>query len=140
MKSYKFTYKDKTYELSKDNCDYILLKHEENEITGIELSDILELLNECTEVSFDTAYYSEPCEKCLNGKEEKLKYFSFLEYHFCIFTKDNKYVISNISKEYENTSFSRLLKLGKIDNSFVLMIIVCENCGTYAIEIEQCDI
>ncbi|MBU5483196.1 DUF3785 domain-containing protein [Clostridium sp. MSJ-11] len=140
MDSYKFIYKDKAYELSKDNCDYIFLSDEENEITGIELSDILELLNGCMKVSFDSAYYSQPCEKCLYGKEEKLKYFNFLEYHFYIFTKDNKYVISSISKEYEDTSFSQLLKLGKIDNSFIVMIMVCENCGAYAIEIEQCDI
>ena len=138
MDNYKFTFKDKTYELSKENCLY-LMNDEENEVKGIDASEIIELISQWPEVSFDLAYYDEPCEKCLNGKKEKLKAFNFLEYHFSIFTKKNQYVISNISKEYENTTFTQLLKSGNIDNSYVVMIMVCEQCGAYAIEIEQCD-
>lgn len=140
MDNFKFTFNDKEYTLSKENCDYILLEDDENEISGLDISDILSLLNECKEVQFDKAYYREPCEKCLKGKEERLKHFKFLEYYFYIFTKDNKYVMSNISKEFESTNFTQLLKLGKVDNSYALMIMVCENCGSYSIEIEQCDI
>lgn len=138
MDNYKFIFKDKTYELSKENCLY-LMNDEENEVKGIDASKIIELISQWPEVSFDLAYYDESCEKCLNGKKEKLKAFNFLEYHFSIFTKENQYVISNISKEYENTTFTQLLKTGKIDNSYIVMIMVCEHCGAYAIEIEQCD-
>lgn len=138
MDNYKFTFKDKTYELSKENCLY-LMNDEENEVKGIDVFEIIELISQWPEVSFDLAYYDEPCEKCLNGKKEKLKAFNFLEYHFSIFTKENQYVISNISKEYENTTFTQLLKSGKIDNSFIVTVMVCEHCGAYAIEIEQCD-
>ncbi|WP_055668939.1 DUF3785 family protein [Desnuesiella massiliensis] len=138
MDNYKFIFKDKTYELSKENCLY-LMNDEENEVKGIDASEIIELIRQWPEVSFDLAYYDEACEKCLNGKKEKLRAFNFLEYHFYIFTKENQYVISNISKEYENTTFTQLLKSEKIDNSYIVMIMVCEHCGAYAVEIEQCD-
>ncbi|MBU5591469.1 DUF3785 domain-containing protein [Clostridium sp. MSJ-4] len=138
MDSYKFVFRGKTYELSKDNCSY-LINDEENEVKGIEISDVLELLNQYEGANFDLEYYNQPCEKCFYGKEEKLKHFNFLEYHFYVFTKEDKYIISNISKEYENTSFTRLLNLGKVDNSYIVIIMVCENCGAYSIEIEQCD-
>ncbi len=139
MNNYKFNFNGKTYELSLDKFDY-LLNDEENEVTGIDREGILTLLNESPEVDFDLEYYSVPCEICLSGKEEKKKYFNFLEYHFTIFTKENEYVMSNISKEFENTSFTELEALGKIDNSFIVIIMVCESCGTYSIEINQCDI
>lgn len=138
MDNYEFIFQNKTYDLSKENCLY-LMNDEENEVKGIDSSKVIELISQGSEVSFDLAYYDEPCEKCLNGKKEKLKAFNFLEYHFYIFTKENQYVISNISKEYENTTFTQLLKSGNIDNSYIAMITVCEHCGAYAIEIEQCD-
>jgi len=130
MNNYTFNFNGKTYELSLDKFDY-LLNDEENEVTGIDIEDILTLLNESPEVDFDLEYYSVPCEICLAGKEEKKRYFNFLEYHFTIF---------NISKEFEDTSFTELQALGKIDNSFIVIIMVCESCGTYSIEINQCDI
>ncbi|GAA0724715.1 DUF3785 domain-containing protein [Clostridium malenominatum] len=139
MDNYKFIFKDKEYNLSSENCDFIFLDDEENEITGIDLGKIRRLLNESNKVEFDLSYYKEPCMECKNGIAEKLKHFRFLEYSFYIFTKNNEYVISNISKEFEHTNFTQLLREGKVDNSYVLMIIVCESCGTYSIEIEQCD-
>lgn len=139
MENYKFIFKDKEYNLTSENCDYISLDDGENEITDIDLNEILRLLNEYNEAEFDVAYYKEPCQICKSGIEEKLKHFRFLEYSFYIFTKNNKYVISNISKEYEDTNFTQLLREGRVDNSYVLMIMVCESCGNYSIEIEQCD-
>jgi hypothetical protein len=120
MQDYKFEFNNRTYELLEDNYDYFD--------------------NDAEEVKFDLEYYDTPCDKCLAGKKEKAKIFRFLEYHFFIFTKEGNYVISNISKEFKNTSTTQLFKLGKVDNSFIVSIAVCENCGSYSIEIEQCEV
>lgn len=138
MEGYKFTFKDKSYDLKEDNCNDFI-NDEENPVIGLELSKVLEILKESDKVDFGLEYYGEPCEGCLAGKEEKVKYFNFLEYHFYVFTKDSNYVMSNISKEYESTSFTQLFKRGKVDNSYIVSVIVCENCGSYSIEIEQCE-
>jgi len=137
--NYRFTYNEKMYELTEDKCSY-LINDEEYPVAGINISGILELLNQGEQIDFDLKYYGQPCQNCLAGKEEKAKYYKFLEYHFYIFTKKGEYVISSISKEYADTSFNRLQKEGKIDNSFIVSVIVCINCGEYSIEIEQCDV
>lgn len=139
MDNYKFVFNEKNYELKLDNCDE-LLNDEEYPVTGIDNSKILTLLNQGKEVNFDKEYYEEICPKCKAGKLEKAKYYRFLEYHFYIFTKDGEYVISSISEEYENTSYNRLLKKGKADNSYIVNIIVCEVCGNYFVEIENCEV
>ena len=139
MTKYEFVYNGREYELVEDNFSY-LLNDEENPVSGIDRQDILKLLSQTESAGFRIEYYDQPCENCLEGKKEKEKFFKFLEYHFFIFTKQGKYVISNISKEYADTSFNKLLKKGTVDNSYVVSIAVCLECGQYSIEIEQCDI
>ncbi|MFL0267058.1 DUF3785 family protein [Candidatus Clostridium radicumherbarum] len=139
MKSYKFQFNDKTYELKEDNLDYIA-NDEAQPVEGIDRDLIFALLNETDEVNFDVEYYDNPCENCFAGKKEKAKFFRFLEYHFFIFTNKGEYIISNISNEFKNTTASQLFKSNKADNSFIVSIAVCENCGHYSIEIDQCDI
>jgi hypothetical protein len=139
MVEYKFTYLNKTFELNEGNLGYMYID-EEHPITGFESSQVLELLNQAEEVVFDLTYYGQPCQNCNAGREEKAKHFDFLEYHFYIFTKEGHYVISNLSKEYTDTSFNRLLKEGKVDNSYIVTVMVCPNCGEYSVEIEQCDV
>jgi len=139
MKSYKFEFNNKSYELKEDNFEYFA-NDEEYPVEGVEKDEIIALLNEAEDVNFDLEYYDCPCEECHAGKQEKAKFFKFLEYHFFIFAKEGKYIISNISKEYKDTTTTQLFKLGKIDNSFIVSIAVCENCGTYSIEIEQCEV
>ena len=139
MKSFKFTYNNKEYELTAENCSYVMYD-EELPIEGLELDNILEMLGRQEIVDFDMEYYEEPCQNCFAGKEENNKFFKFLEYHFYIFTKKGRYVISSISKEYADTSFNKLLKEKLVDNSYIASVIVCAACGTYTIEIEQCDV
>lgn len=139
MNTYEFNFLNKNYELSEENLQEFI-NCEENVILGIVPSDVLSLLNESSEVNFDKAYYEEPCQSCKAGKTEKVKYFEFLEFYFYIFTKDNNYVISTLSKAYEGTSYNKLLKEGKADNSYIVSIIVCKHCGDYSIQIEQCEV
>jgi hypothetical protein len=139
VEKYRFVYNDKEYELGESNCSYVI-NDEEHPVEGIEKENIIELLNQYNAVDFALEHYDHPCQICLAGKKEKDKYFKFLEYHFFIFTKKNTYVISNISKEYENKSFSKLSKEGIVDNSYVVSVAVCVECGDYSIEIEQCDV
>jgi hypothetical protein len=139
MSNYKFVFKDKEYELGEDNFQF-MQNDEETPVEGVEREDILNLLQGSSEVDFDMAYYDKACESCRAGREEKAKVFKFLEYHFFIFTKEGRYVVSNISKEYEGTSFTRLEREGKVDNSYIVSIVVCENCGEYSIDIEQCEV
>jgi hypothetical protein len=139
MKSYKFTYNNKEYELGENNCSDIM-NDEEKPITGIERETILELLSQQEVVDFDIEYYDQSCQNCLFGEKEKSKYFKFLEYHFFIYSKKGKYIVSSISKDYEDTTYSKLLKQGIVDNSYIVSVIVCVECGDYSIEIEQCEV
>lgn len=129
---------DKAYELGESNLDYFL-NDEEKPVTGIDREAIIKLLLEAEEVSFSQEYYDEACGNCLHGRAEKQKYFKFLEYHFFIYTKEGNYVSSSISKD-RSESYTRMLNKGLVDDSYVVSLMVCENCGKYAIEIEQCEI
>ncbi|MCC0642820.1 MULTISPECIES: DUF3785 domain-containing protein [unclassified Clostridioides] len=137
MSSYKFIYEDKEYSLKEDNCS-ALINDEESPIQGISIPKIIEILNESEEVDFDIEYYQEACPLCLEGVKEKKKFFPFLEYHFYIFSKDGKYVISNISNDYKGMSFNKLSRANKVDNSYIVSVIICENCQDYIIQIENC--
>jgi hypothetical protein len=139
MKNYKFVYNNKEYELGEENCSY-MINDEEHPVIGIERDNIIELLCQQEKVDFDVNYYDQPCQNCFDSKKEKSNYFKFLGYHFFIYTKKGRYVISDISKEYEGTTFNKLLKQGIADNSYIVNLIVCDECGDYAIEIEQCEV
>lgn len=136
---YKFIYNDKEYELREDNCSY-MMNDEEFPVSGIDKADVIDLLNHCESVDFDIAYYDKPCENCLAGKKEKEKHFKFLEYHFYIFTKAGKYIMSSLSKEYAAAALKKLYKRASIDNSYALSVAVCTECGYYSIELEHCEV
>lgn len=137
MSYYKFSYDEKEYTLKEVNCSS-LINDEEKPVKDINVSSIIEILNESEDIDFDIEYYQEACPECLAGVKEKEKFFPFLEYHFYIFTKDGKYIISNISKEYEGLSFNKLSRQGKVDDSYIVSIIICKNCQDYIIQIENC--
>lgn len=139
MDHFRFVYEDKEYVLSVNDGGE-LINDEAYPIRGLEIGDVFELLDRHENVDFDTAYYDQPCPRCLAGKEEKAKYFKFMEYDFYVFTKKGEYIISNISKEYENTSFNKLLKKGTVDNSYIVSVTVCPGCNDYSVQIEQCDV
>lgn len=136
MTNFKFNHDEKEFILQEDNFSYI----DNEEVDGFELQEVLELLNETDEiVDFDYEYFADKCEECGGGKAIDKKHFGFLEYHFYIFSKEGKYVMSNISKEFHGTSYTQLMRERKIDNSFIVSILVCEECESYNIAIEQCD-
>ena len=137
MTEYKFTYEDIEYILNEKNCSE-LINDEEKPVKGITVENILSMLKESESTDFDIEYYQEACPECLAGVKEKQKFFGFLEYHFYIFTKKGEYVISDISKEYEGLSFNKLSRQGKVDDSYIVSIIICEKCQDYIIQIENC--
>lgn len=134
---YKFISDNKDYILNNDNCEGIFFENDEK-IEGITLDTILEALNDGKEVSFTNEYYTGKCS--CDSQEQIGKYYRYLEYHFYIYTKDNKYVINTICKDYEDTSFNKLWSTGKVDNSYIVNVTVCPDCGTYSIEIEECEV
>lgn len=136
---YSFKYEDKTYDLDESNLIEII-NDEESPIKDINIERILKLLNEGEEVEFDKAYYSSPCEVCNANFKEKKSISEYLEYYFYIYTKDGKYVISDISKEYENLTFNRLELEGKVDDSYIVTVIVCTNCSKYLVQIEELEV
>ena len=133
---YIFSFDEKEYVLGKDNLEYFV-NDEEQELKGIDPNKILELLKNSDEVDFQNAYYESCCSNCKAGKEEKKKVFDFLEYYFYAYGKDNNFVTSSIDSEYDKKSFTRLNREGIVDKSYMVTIIVCKNCGTYAVEIEE---
>ncbi|MGL6104837.1 DUF3785 family protein [Romboutsia sp.] len=137
MSVYKFNYEDKEYILTEDNCSD-LINDEEKPVKAINVSKIIDILNNADSIDFDIEYYQEACPECLAGVKEKQKFFGFLEYHFYIFTKNGEYVISDINKEYEGLSFNKLSKKDKVDDSYIVSIIVCEKCQDYIVQVENC--
>ena len=51
--------------------------------------------------------------------------------------RDN-FEVLNISKEYKGLSFNKLSRQGKVDDSYIVSIIICEKCQDYIIQIENC--
>jgi hypothetical protein len=134
---YKFVYDEKEYILTEENCEGIFFD-DENEVTGLSVNTILSALNDGEEVNFSKEYYAGKCD--CNTQEEINKSYRYLEYHFYIYTKDKDYVINTLSEEYKSTSFNRLFSIGKIDDSYIVNVTVCPNCGSYSIEVDQCDV
>ena len=60
MSEYKFNYDEKEYLLNKYNCSG-LINDEEKPVKGINLSDIINLLNSSYDIDFDLEYYQEAC-------------------------------------------------------------------------------
>lgn len=137
MSNYELNYNDKKYLLNEDNCSG-LINDEEKPVKGIDIRNIIDILNNSDKIDFDMEYYQEACPECLAGVKEKQKFFGFLEYHFYIFTKKGEYVISDISKDYEGLSFNKLSRQNKVDDSYIVSIIICESCNDYIIQIENC--
>ena len=133
---YKFDYEGKEYILNESNCEGIFFNEEE--IEGFDLITALKALSEGEEVNFSKEYYSGKCS--CDAQEPLGKYYSYLEYHFYIFTKDSRYIISTISEDYKDKSFNKLFSIGKIDKSYILNVTVCPECGNYSIEVEECDV
>ena len=136
---YIFSFDEKEYVLGKDNLEYFV-NDEEQELKGIDPNKILELLKNSDEVDFQNAYYESCCSNCKAGKEEKKKVFDFLEYYFYVYGKDNNFVSSSIDSEYDKKSFTRVNREGIVDKSYMVTVIVCKHCGTYAVEIEEFEV
>ncbi|GAA0078947.1 DUF3785 family protein [Clostridium weizhouense] len=138
--NYKFVYNDKEYILSEENCDGIFFEttEDDKEIDGISLDIILSALSQGENVEFTKEYYSGKCE--CNNQENLNKSYGYLEYHFYIYTKNLNYVINTLCEEYKNTSYNKLSREGKIDDSYIVSVIVCPCCSNYLIDIEQCTV
>lgn len=136
---YKFKFNEKEYTLGEDNLEYFV-NDENQELEGIDVKKVLELLSGSDDVDFQSSYYESCCSNCKAGKEEKKKVFDFLELYFYAYGKNNKFITSSIDNEYDKKSFTRLNREGIVDKSYLVTIIVCKNCGTYSIEIEEFEV
>ncbi len=134
---YRFIYENKEYILTDENCEGIFFG-DESEVTNLSVDLILNTLNEGENVYFSNEYYADKCS--CNSQEKIKKAYRYLEYHFYIYTKNNKYIINTICDEYKDKSFNKLFRLGEIDDSYIVNITLCPNCGTYSIEVNQCTV
>lgn len=133
---YKFKFEDKEYILSNNNLEEFF-NDENEELKGIDVYKVLELLNNNDNIEFQNAYYETCCSNCRAGKEEKKKVFDFLEFYFYAYGKNNVFVTSSIDLNYDNKSFTRLNREGIVDKSYIVTVIICKNCGMYTIEVEE---
>ncbi|MFR5563415.1 MAG: DUF3785 family protein [Clostridium sp.] len=136
---FTFKYYEKEYILNNDNLEYFE-NDEVNPLDDINEEKVIEILNNAENVEFSKAYFDLLCSKCKAGVEEKKKFFDFLELNFYIYAKDGKFVISTLDKKYEGLSYNKLQKSGKVNQSYIVIIDVCKNCGNYSIEIEEFEI
>lgn len=137
---FKFNYDEKEYILNDENFDE-LINDDDKPVKDIDKDMIIELLkNSPEEIIFGEEFYIEACPKCLKGIKEKEKFFPFLEYHFYIYTKEEKYVISTIDKDYQGKSFNKLSRSNLVDDSYIVSIIICKHCNDYIIQVENCEV
>lgn len=129
---------EKEYALDNDHFGGFL-NDEENPIKDIDEKDILNIL-EGKELDFEKAYYSSPCEECKDTVDNKLKAYPFYEYHFYLYTKENKIVWDSFKVEEKKISFTKMKRAGKADNSYIVSVIICAGCGNFEIEIEELEV
>lgn len=132
---YTFTYNDKSFELNGSSCSFFM-NDEEKPVQGIELVGILEEMTKSDMVDFHKEYYDQACEGCHKNRQEGGKYFEFLEFHFYLFSKEQQFVMSNLSADYAKKSLPDLLNEGILDGSYIVSVNVCENCGDYTVDLE----
>ncbi|PKM68904.1 MAG: DUF3785 domain-containing protein [Firmicutes bacterium HGW-Firmicutes-2] len=135
MSRYEWIYNDNQFILDSEKCS-MFLNDDDNPISGISVEEILDLLHENDLVDFSMAYYDQDCEACHNNKSDSSHSYRFLEFHFYLFAKAGKYVMSSLSKAYEDKTLPRLLNEGIVDGTYIASINVCTVCGDYTIELE----
>ena len=68
--------------------------------------------------------------------------FTVIKYLFnkynIYFDFDKEFKSVDIQKEYEGQSFNKLLRANKVDNSYIVSLIICKNCGDTLVQIENC--
>ena len=129
-------FNNKNYDLTKEKIG-CFFNDEENPINNLDEDKILDIINNGRDITFTKAFYSLPCEECHDENAEKEKAYDFLEGHFYIYTKENEAVVSTIDQDAKDFDYDRLLSIGKVDNSYIVSLIICMECGTFDIEIEQ---
>lgn len=88
---------------------------------------------------FELEYFEDDCEVCPPKPRGKKKLVPYLEGHFYVFTKKGEPVITSIDPSFVQGSYDELLALGKVDQSYILSVIVCPVCGSYQFSLEQVD-
>ena len=139
MSKYSFVYKENEYTIDSEKCGEFF-NDEEKPVSGFDVEEAFRLLNEAKNMEFEMEYYQEACPECMAGVKEKRKFFKFFEAHFYIFTKNGKYVISDIDKEYNGKSYNKLSRAGKVDTSYIVSIIICAECMDYIVQVESCEV
>ncbi|PRR81463.1 DUF3785 family protein [Clostridium vincentii] len=134
----KFTVNKEEYVLDEDKFG-AFRNDEEKPVQNIDEEDILKIL-ENRELDFEKAYYSIPCENCNSEKSGEKKIYKFFEYHLYLYTKDCEVVTNSLDIKDEETSFKRLLNQKEVDNSYIVTIMVCCDCGDFEIEIDEFEI
>lgn len=135
MESVSFNYYGTQYTLDEEKC-VAYLNDENQPIIGLEFEEIMSLLKK-NHLEFEVEYFESSCETCQEKEGMRLKAYPFLEYHFFAFTKDNQYVMSSLSQDYESMSYEQLEKQGKVNAMYLVSIIVCKECGEYTVEVES---
>lgn len=133
MTDVKFMYNNKEYILNEENCSGFY-NDEERPVEGLDFDDVMELLsNELPYI--DTEYFNQTCELCRFKQPEGMKTYAFMELSFSIFTKEGKYISSSLTKGYEDMSYGKLERNGKVDSMYIVMVVICPNCNDYTIEL-----
>ena len=137
MERISYQWNEQIYELDIAKLNYFYVD-EQVLMDEIKLEQILDLLKGKT-LMVDKEYYDQGCEVCGFKKAEEEKYYAFLESHFYLFVKEEKLVGHSLAGDYESLSFRQLEKQGKVDQLYMVSLVICMHCQSYSIEIEACD-
>lgn len=131
-----FEWNGKNYELTEDLCTGVF-NDEDVPMREMEPLDFLKLLTPKFAENLDLEYYEDPCENCPPVERKKKELVPYLEGHFYLFTKKGEPVMSTLDPAYEATSYELLVNEGKVDESYVVSVVICPDCGEYQVILDQ---
>lgn len=140
MNSLTFKCEEREYVLTAEDCTSFY-NDEIKPVDGITEDDVIGMFAAAVvdELTITKEYYKDPCEKCPPVERSKKEMVAYNEMHLFLFTKNQKAVMTNVAPEFQELNFTQLLEEKRVDDSYVVSLIVCPVCGKYQIQIDQVD-
>lgn len=124
--------------LNEDKCQGIF-NDEIMPISALTFSAVMTWMKNLDSADFELEYYEDDCEVCPPKARGKKRLVPYLEGHFYVFTKQGSVVTTSIEPSFEMGSYDALILKGEVDQSYIMSVIVCPDCGSFQLSLEQVD-
>ncbi len=124
--------------LSEEKCQGIF-NDEILPINELTFTTVMSWMKNLDSADFELEYYEDDCEVCPTKARGKKRLVPYLEGHFYVFTKLGNVVTTSIEPSFEMGSYDALILKGEVDQSYIMSVIVCPDCGSFQLSLEQVD-